>query len=278
MEQPAPITCRRGPRRLRRPRQGTRHLLRASIAWSCEYTGPWHPADFSRVATSNERAKVDDPYVFQRANWSSDVPGFSWPELGYPYRRSDNFGKGDIRRIVTLDSPLNGSPMADFIRDHSSYDLAMLAVNTKSDFNGNGAATYDLGTPFRTFVVTAMNRQYSQIGWFPVVARADSQGGPDLLDLSLAGLGRALGHAMASPLLLDPKESDLIVSLDSQGMGSRTKYALVKNTCHTQIYDIHRDISRNAVIAAIDVSLDLVPLPTTKPSYVPGYNFVNPGF
>lgn len=90
------------------------------------------------------------------------------PSGRWPYLRSDNYGAGDIRRLITLGSPFQGSAWADVVEDFAETP----SVDTPAE--EAGAALKGYGGRNRMSLPLALQELYDQHGVYdPPTAIAD---------------------------------------------------------------------------------------------------------
>lgn len=216
------------------------------------------------------------PVSRARAGWSGG-PDFVWG--GCPFKRNDDFGLGDLRRVVTLDSPLDGSPLADTIYTNFSYNQVNLVLITASSvLHGNGCACYDLGA--LTFTSSTLESYHPWVSWFPVVGEAapdsvpsDLLNGSSIVTVLTSLYGDTVTQLVIGGYLLDATISDYVVLLTSSNdCQALAHQALVHDTVHTQ-----------ATVGArfgplAKEALDMEYATPEDSGYVAGCDFANPSF
>lgn len=214
---------------------------------------------------------------FPNMNWNS-------PVATYLNRRANNFGIGDIRSLVTVGSPLRGSPIADRV-SNMTFALAVLRIGqilgaAPNDINGLD----DLGTQ-STGTLFLSGQPAPVVSWFPIAG----VGGPTLTEQALVPnplLLQMLGLLPSQiDAILGPATSDFVVDRWSQvdrppNGGTPGKWGLVHDVTHAQemTNGLNFLAAPDSVGSYIAYALDLCFATPNDPGYQAGYNFFNPGF
>jgi len=217
-----------------------------------------------------------------------------WP--GAPYRRSNNFGVGDIRRLVTVGSPFRGSPIADLITLYDialevKYPLFLQVLKLVTGVTGDLNAFTDLDSTSATAILSA---QKPVISWLPLVGVAGSKRAADLsppyikiinlaacavlpppanLACELAGAaGFTVSDAALASLGLTPVNSDLVVVIGSQDDATTGIAFFVRNITHSD------ELVSPGVARLLLQGLDLFFDTPRDPGYFAGFRLFSAGF
>ena len=169
------------------------------------------------LAENAQNLIVQRPAGFPQFDWSAQLDG--------EYLRYDNDNLGYFDRVVTLGSPLDGSPIASVLMgalasDYGAVGYAhMLQILQVARLGGNGDAISDLAT--QNAVIQAMAARPA-VQWRPIAITMAPQT-QQQLDNDLAG-GYWIAADFAkyfiglnwAKLGLTPTASDGVVSLESQ--------------------------------------------------------------
>jgi hypothetical protein len=91
---------------------------------------------------------LNRPQSIDRPGWREDIDNFrasSDPNYRWPYLRPSNWGAGSIRRLITLNSPFKGSPMADEAHSTMMPGDPALQIDPIQAFEQVGAIAGTLG-------------------------------------------------------------------------------------------------------------------------------------
>ncbi|NNM85900.1 MAG: hypothetical protein HKL96_09135 [Phycisphaerales bacterium] len=247
----------------------------------------WYAENLGNVAFN--RPSI---YIILDAGNVDDV----WDGKQYPYVRANNFGQGDFRRIISIDSPLLGSPFANaligFLENSSNIQIAAFAsVIQQAGGSGDGAALVDLADNSQAMGELLQNARDVGALWMPVECEAGpTEGAPNLasagiIGFALAKVGASLFFNGIDPLSntydasigLTPQNSDMVVTEQSQGFaagGADTPlYYRVQSTAHTQAE------SNTTVIQYVQHALgEYYVVPPGTGTATPGYQMFNKGF
>ncbi len=160
------------------------------------------------------------------------------------YLRDNNFGGGDIRRFVSLDSPYQGSPLAtqlaplvdpikvsawlnnDANKVKSYYEKVKHIFYKNGDISGtfkypNAAKDLSFASPALQLLSTAVYPiGRKAVLWRPMVGIADNPAAGDTISDDIFSFLFQIVPNVFSPLdALNPADSDLIVSTTSQRNG-----------------------------------------------------------
>jgi pimeloyl-ACP methyl ester carboxylesterase len=159
----------------------------------------WYAANMA----SFKRDRTDG---FPRINWTAT-----------PFLRGDNFGVGDVRRFISIDTPFGGSPIADEICINFGYLALANAILRRPQgyLKGDGCALDDFGT--QSPATTILAAQPPRVSWLPI----QGMSAPGKTEADLTGrfyhfLLHDLLGASPSDLGLDADNSDFVVPLRSQ--------------------------------------------------------------
>jgi hypothetical protein len=239
----------------------------------------WYSLDIS-VANQPRRNQ------FPNINWNS--PGFM-----YRNRRDKNFGVGDIRRLVSVGSPFQGSIIADHISNTLRHAKALVrlgqvlgAIPTDID------AVDDLGTQSQGTNILSHNP--ANVSWFPVVGygtplteEALFKGKKLEYDLLRVLRKRPSDLKAPPPNYLQPENSDFVVDcwsqMDRLPLGvAPAKRGWVSDVTHlTEMEDgVHQAPMFPPLHVAhfIELALDLFFDNPQDNNYTPGYTNFNPSF
>jgi len=179
-----------------------------------------------------------------------------WDGQKFPYYRADNFGQGDFRRVITIDSPLGGAPIAQAISTslgNGSINGGQFKLTITADDKGGGGdynCFYDL-SPNSGAMQAIDNGVALDINWLPIWCTAAP--GEDAHNLAPEGyqwLAAALSDAVLNgidvlsdkydaTIGITPGNSDMVVTAASQDPSpappsSQTKSAFVGGVVQTQ--------------------------------------------
>ena len=219
------------------------------------------------------------PLLHTRDGWA-DAPDFVWTNA-QKYARPDNFGIGDLRRLVTLDSPLAGSEIGEKIYTRMSFaTLHALSIDLfHTTAPDAGCAAYDLGS--QAFTSALLKTKHPQVSWYPIVGKA-APADTDRITGSTVGsiatvlfgeLGNLGETYSAKKILLDNNVSDYIVLITSQNDGQPTaKQLLLDNMVHTEATDDSR------IMDPLMKVLDRYYKDSAQPGYTAGCDIANSSF
>ena len=134
------------------------------------------------------------------------LPGL-WNGAKDQFIRAENYGRGDIRRLITIGTPFNGSPIA------GAVETAMTAANIESQLNfhgfaGDGEAVDDLMS--NGSAISVIEQKQPAVAWLPIVCTA-GQNPP-----ALQGAWGLLAGWAGRLLNMNPVLSDMVVFSTSQ--------------------------------------------------------------
>ncbi len=225
------------------------------------------------------------------ARWyASDLPTvtkqrkFGFPELVWSatdamYKRADNFGTGDIHRLVSIDSPFWGSPYGQYVAKTLGYPVVLFTIRNSpvGGYTGDGCAVYDLGQPSEANALLNNLEHQPRVQWLPIAGL----GTPGKTEADFSGFWRYLSdvvYASPSQLNLTPVNSDFVVPRRSQSKGDGHIFKTIMNTTHTSVQsDIY---TIDLVRAAFDRVPNVWNDPGERPAVTerPGYDYFNPSF
>ncbi len=202
-----------------------------------------------------------------------------WYGLAYPYLRNDDYGVGDIRRIVTIGSPFGGSPLADAVASNFGAGPTLDLAAATSGGNGDTDCFYDLGvlSGMTKFLAT----QHPQVSWLPLVGIAQPDGTiQELTQLDTVQYYAAI--CLVDTLQLNPTQLGLTAANSDFIVQDVSQYHLTNAPIpqHIALDDLVHTTEEPSEAAALQLmkSLDLLvpsPLPST---YTPGSAMFNPSF
>ena len=213
---------------------------------------------------------------------SDQFPVFNFP--ADMYLRPNNFGVGDIRRFISIDSPFNGSPIADAAVSAwfypaiknllFGYNVGLLSLGDEP-VTGDACCVYDLQS--QSEAIKKMQNADPLVQWFPIVGiDASAVGANDGPKVSLTGAMADLAASAAAVaqngIGLPANGSDLVVTAASQADAqSVTPGPILRGysfgVSHTEVE------GAPGTIALVSDLLDLNASVST-----PGYTRFNPRF
>jgi hypothetical protein len=161
-------------------------------------------------------------------------PAISWTGQ-FTCNRADNFGAGEFHRIITIGSPLNGSPLADSLVANAGYNGLQLAAGG-AHLNGDLAAAEDLRQT--SWVIrNCLQRGNPNAKFLPLVGTADNQ---PLAALTGSGFWQWVGAQLFTWPLAGGTADDWVVPVGSQidakgqagGQGSKPVHNVVHTSEH----------------------------------------------
>ncbi len=197
------------------------------------------------LAENAENLIVQRPDGFPQFVWSAAYHGPGTEDTHY--LRDDNDDLGYLDRVVTLGSPLDGSPVASFLMGTLQTNFGaggyavVLELLSKANLVGNGDALSDLAT--QNAVIQALAARPA-VAWRPIVITMAPQT-QQQLDSDLAGgywivevFTKFVAGANWANLGLTPTASDGVVPIASQtdsGYANDVKFKVtVGGLFHTQ--------------------------------------------
>lgn len=187
--------------------------------------------------------------------------GFSngfWSGKNDQYIRPNDFGIGDIRRLVTLGSPLNGSPLADGAEANYTAN-SILGKLTFLGYGGDGEAVDDLMN--QGSVAKIIEQEKPAVSWLPVDCTAGNN------PAALQGAWGDVAGWAAKAANMNRQHSDLVVFDVSQEDVAGTpavRFRTVTGVIHTG------EPSDGNVESQVEQLLDLVGPPVDPPAGTPG--------
>jgi hypothetical protein len=215
--------------------------------------------------------------INQPRNFPQDdgFPNLIWPGALHPYLRADNFGVGDIRRLVSVGSPYQGSPIADYASAFLGYDTVLLLLSNTPGMAGDTSAVNDLGVTGRAMSI--LNAQHPIISWYPIVGiGAAGKTQADLVNEQLAFLLNFINTSPAQMGLL-ANNSDFVVQDSSQVSSGAfpprgISYGVVNSVTHLD------EPGSLWVSPHLLRALDLAYTSPADADYVSGYTLFNSSF
>ena len=229
-------------------------------------------------------------WLFPDINWNWD-PIQHQPCVTCQFVRANNFGVGDVRRLVTVGSPFRGSPIADEV---ASLGYIVVSAGVAAFATGDGTAVDDLGTG-SAVSTQILNGTHPSVPWFPIVALGASltpptpphRTGSEMFPgghIVQWSIDRLLGlvygtdptdFSFFDTLGLHADDSDFAVGKPSQmdrvsGGGTPAHWGQVNARIHTD------ETASSAVADDVKAVLDLKY--TDPPNHVPGYTWFNSSF
>ncbi len=125
-----------------------------------------------------------------------------WSGRNDQYIRPNDFGKGDIRRLVTLGSPLNGSPLADGAEANYTANSILFKL-TFLGYGGDGEAIDDLMNSGSAAKI--IEQEKPAVAWVPVVGIAGTN------PAGLQGAWAVVAGWAANAAGMNPQHCDLVV-------------------------------------------------------------------
>jgi len=111
------------------------------------------------------------------------VPKITWRQtgtnlgngIGQIYnKRSDNFNLGDCRRLITVGSPFQGSPVGNWVVTNVYYEYILVAIYPTGGGigSGDGCAANDLSTSSKSLLTSVLMTQHPSVSWCPIIGVA----------------------------------------------------------------------------------------------------------
>lgn len=196
------------------------------------------------LAENAEDVNVARPAGFPQFVWSAAYHGTGTPDTHY--LRDDNDDLGYLDRVVTLGSPLDGSPVASVLMGYLQSEFgaggyqALVNVILDAQFAGNGDALSDLAT--QNAVIQALAAKPA-VQWRPIVItmapQTQQQLNKELItEYVIASVFLQHFGISVNNLGLTPTNSDGVVPIESQtdsGYANDVKFKVgVGGLFHTQ--------------------------------------------
>lgn len=181
-----------------------------------------------------------------------------WSGRNDQYIRPNDFGKGDIRRLVTLGSPMNGSPLADGAEANYTSN-SILTKLTFLGYGGDGESIDDLMN--QGSVAKIIEQEKPAVAWIPVVCTAGNN------PAGLQGAWGVVAGWAANAANMNPQHCDLVVFDVSQEDVAGTpavQARAVTGVIHTG------EPSNGNVESQVEELLDLVGPAADPPAGTPG--------
>jgi pimeloyl-ACP methyl ester carboxylesterase len=211
----------------------------------------------------------------------NNFPAAFWSGTTFQYKRNNNFGVGDVRRLISVGSPFRGSPLADAVSNTLGFNqFRTNLLNITGLVNGDTCAADDLG--MSSTATAILSGAHPAVSWFPIVGF----GAPNLTEVALFNgnqclytLARALGitPGQIAPLGLLPCNSDFVVDQWSQvdrplNGASPVHWGQACSVTHLQ--EMTNPLVANYIVGALDLYFNS----PTAPGYQAGYNTFNSSF
>ncbi|NOX57734.1 MAG: hypothetical protein GXP29_02610 [Planctomycetes bacterium] len=169
---------------------------------------------------------VSDIAIPPNSPASVRIPGGGWPNIAWsgtrPFKRADNFGRGDLRRVITIGGPLRGSPMGNEVTwsllvggDYANLQtLFPVFAVIRPGATGNWVALHDLAKG--TVLTTLMAGAHPDVSWVPIITTKGTIPATSQWNQFLQAVGINPTQDYLDTIGLGVSESDGVVELKSQ--------------------------------------------------------------
>ena len=203
-------------------------------------------------------------------------PSIQWAgnKTKFQYKRADDFGIGDVHRVVTVGTPFYGSPLADLISGLGKNAVQTIISQSKGKLTGDGCAAGDLGAS--SSATSILTSALAAVAWHPIIGYAN----PTKTESNLTGgFDFLLRQAEISPsdCGLYPSNSDCVVF--DFGQADRPQYSVGGGIQSSVVHGtVHTDETLSSAVWKVSAkAFDLLFDSPAAAGYTAAYNMFNQG-